>query len=533
MGSIYVCPKCEVEVKYSKLFCSCGTQLVRTDDALADDVFRKYRESNGIEVTKNTNEEETNTSQNFYDKVYLSQNTEKNSIKTESLNFKKNILIQTIYFFSTFWVFAGFTLSYASYISYLTLFLITLIVYIAIYKINLGNYSATIKRTTYWLLFSGVFMLVVVMEINPFIQRTLEFIGNSYKYGSCSVGRFFSSPPKLNLTSGERVTKELYDNNPKNISPIYLNRLFSEGTDLQKTNAEKSITGQIVKWKLQVKNVSFYTRYSVEILTNKGAVDNRSEKWKSFYNEVDMFFKDAGLDSSFSSGGGRYDNQNVGVNIILDLDSHDASYLNSLKEGDWIVVIGKIDDVIGDRVRLSPAVLENNFSMSLYESTKNKVNQHKVDYQKYKEGSCKFQSSGNTLKTATEKPSDDVNNSNKDSVRVNDPRVSVMKFYLSTVKTLQSFSGDINNPDRDLTIRWKGNDGAIEELDIRVFFEENNGEATASVGKWQTDYVLATYKMKFIKDRWEIIQTCNWIWSAEKNDDVLKCKVVKNGNMYN
>ena len=108
MGSIYVCPKCEVEVNYSKLFCSCGTQLVRTDDASADDVFRKYRESNGIEVTYKTNEEETNTNQNFYDKVYLSQSTEKDSIKSESLNLKKKILIQTIYFISTFWVFAVF-----------------------------------------------------------------------------------------------------------------------------------------------------------------------------------------------------------------------------------------------------------------------------------------------------------------------------------------------------------------------------------------------------------------------------------------
>lgn len=534
MGSIYVCPKCELQVKYSKLFCGCGTQLVRTDDASADDVFRKYRESNGIEVTKNTNEEETNTIQNFYDKVYLTQSTKKDSIKSESLNLKKKILIQTIYFISTFWVFAGFTLSYASYISYLTLFLITLIVYIAIYKINLGNYSATIKRTTYWLLFGGVFMLVVVMEINPFIQRSIEFVGNSYKYGSCSVGRFFSSPPQLSLTHQEYIGRVLYENEPAKISPVYLRALFRDGTDLQKSNVKKALEGKVILWKLKVENVS-EKNGRINIATARGAVDNRSELNKLTQQLID------GISTSFSGGGifsEIYENQNIGVDIELNNMSTDINTVNNLKAGDWILVRGKIWKIDGDRVQLDPALLETASGFAWFQAANNKVQQHKVDYQKYEEASCKFKSSGKKSEEPLQQVNSDkrndvslVNDSNKDSVRVNDPRVSIMKYYLSTIKTLQSFSGDINNPDRDLTVRWKGNDGAIEELDIRVYFEENNGDATASVGKWQTDYVLATYKMKFIKDRWEIIQTCNWIWSAEKNDDVLKCKAVKNGNI--
>jgi hypothetical protein len=432
MESIYVCPKCELQVKYSKLFCGCGTQLVRTDDASADDVFRKYRESNGIEVTKNTNEEETNTSQNFYDKVYLSQSTEKDSVKSESLKLKKKILIQTIYFISTFWVFAGFTLSYASYISYLTLFLITLIVYIAIYKINLGNYSASIKRTTYWLLFGGVFMLVIVMEINPFIQRSIEFVGNSYKYGSCSVGRFFSSPPKPNLTSVEWTAKELYENAPAKISPVYLRALFRDGTDLQKSNVKKAVEGKVILWKLKVENVS--EKYGrINIATARGAVDNRSELNKLTQQLID------GISTSFSGGGifsEIYENQNIGVDIELNNVSTDINTVNNLKAGDWILVRGKIWKIDGDRVQLDPALLETPSSFALFQSANNKVQQHKFELQKYKEGSCKFKSSGKK----SEEPLQQVNSDKSNDVSlVNESNKTLPQITIKQITEYNSY----------------------------------------------------------------------------------------------
>jgi hypothetical protein len=253
MGIIYVCPKCELQVKYSKLFCGCGTQLVRTDDALADDVFRKYRESNGIEDTKILNEEKINTRQNITDKLYIhaSEDSEKSSKKIKLLNFKK-ILIQILCFISIFFVSVGFTFRYASYKSYLSLFFITLILYIVNYKINLGNYSASVKKTAYWLFSASVFISIIVMEINPFIQRSIEFVGNSYKYGSCSVGRFFSSPPQLSLTHQEYVGRVLYENEPAKISPVYLRALFRDGTDLQKSNVKKAVEGKVILWKLKM-----------------------------------------------------------------------------------------------------------------------------------------------------------------------------------------------------------------------------------------------------------------------------------------
>jgi hypothetical protein len=471
MGIIYVCPKCELQVKYSKIFCVCGTQLVRTDDALADDVFRKYRKSNGIEDTKILNEEKINIRQNITDKLYIhaSEDSEKSSKKINYLISKK-IIIHILCFISIFFVSVGFTFRYASYKSYLSLFFITLILYVANYKINLGNYSASIKKTAYWLFSASVFISIIVMEINPFIQRFIVFIDNSYKYGSCSVGRFFSSPPKLYLTNGERVAKEIYENPPKNISPINLNSLFSEGTDLQKTNAEKSITGQNVKWKLKVKNVSAYTKISVEILTEKGTVDNRSEQWKSFYDGIDRFFKDAmNINSSFSSFGGLYDNQNVGVNIILDLDSHDASYLNSLKGGDWIVVRGKIDSVIGDRVRLSPAVLDNSMSISLYETAKNKVNQHKVDYQKYKEGSCKFKSSGKRSEEQLQQVNSDkrndvslANESNKTLPQVTIKQITEYNSYCSK----KSINCNWDTLTKQFPLNWEKDEAQVDMDDV-------------------------------------------------------------------